>query len=403
MTTKDNPLLCFVHVPKTGGTSLQVVLENPTRNGHPEARPVFHIGHPGDAARFLSLPSADQDRHLGVFGHMPFGIDRHVGRPVRYITFLRDPIERTLSSYAHVLRQLDHPHHAEAAGLGIAWTALPSNLQSTALADYDFAGPPGGDGGFWWNGAPFRSLGDRLAQAKRNLDRCDFIGLTESYDDDLQALRGIEGFVLDIPSRAHREQVGGNRLKAQALTDLQIQQIALANRADRELYDYAVELRRQWGGPVRPAGWTRSGETARRPAPAPDVWRAQPLAFHSHVERRPLIGFPISVATPAAPWDYGASSDLIDVAGPATIRVRMAVKTGLVGVGLISEDYGTIVVEGEGAAPGSQLHEVRLDYDPAFGPVRLLIRNHGDPGRAGAADIVALDVLHHAQPTQQGQ
>jgi hypothetical protein len=123
------------------------------------------------------------------------------------------------------------------------------------------------------------------------------------------------------------------------------------------------------------------------------AWRAQPVAFYSHVDRRPLIGFPFSARTPTASWDYGVSSDLLDISHAAKVRVRLTAREGTIGLALVSEDYGRICLEGEGVTAGEAAQEVLLDYRPAFGPVRLLIRNHGDEGWAGAADILGVDVF----------
>ena len=62
----EDPLLVFVHVPKTGGTSLQGVFQQ-------NDRPVFNIRSPDQARAFLDLPQsraegAAADRMQGSAG-----------------------------------------------------------------------------------------------------------------------------------------------------------------------------------------------------------------------------------------------------------------------------------------------------------------------------------------------
>ncbi len=45
-----------------------------------------------------SGPVVTRDIHL-LGGHLPFGIYQYLPSDSRYITFLRDPVERTLSHY----------------------------------------------------------------------------------------------------------------------------------------------------------------------------------------------------------------------------------------------------------------------------------------------------------------
>jgi hypothetical protein len=242
----ENPLLVFVHVPKTGGTSLQGVFQH---NG----RPVFNIRSPDQARAFLDLPEEERARHMGVFGHMPFGMHRYVDRPVTYITFLRHPVERVLSAYAHNLRHPEEPGADVIRQMGLAWTARPANFMCRFLAEYDPLEQPDEAGAYWLDRSPPDYVPvEYLAQAKANLDKCAFIGLQEHYEEDVRALSLLPGHALHIPPAIPRLKTGDGRIQQSDLTAEQLEAIAAANHLDIELYDYAVKLRRQWGGPLRP-------------------------------------------------------------------------------------------------------------------------------------------------------
>jgi sulfotransferase famil protein len=107
------PLLCFVHVQKTAGTSVTELL----RRNFPQG---FHqylvVGRKDQDGRGKNFDSADEDiqdilRHIAdpshglelITGHVPYGIHKKIGRRVSYFAFLRDPLARALSQYYHVM------------------------------------------------------------------------------------------------------------------------------------------------------------------------------------------------------------------------------------------------------------------------------------------------------------
>src|SRR5436305_7676600 len=100
--------LVLVHIPKTAGTSLTVVLlRNETRDAVKLGN-VFKGGggvelHP-DYARKAAMIAQVGSVGL-VTGHFPLGLADHLPgkwRP-RYITFLREQVERALSHYFQIL------------------------------------------------------------------------------------------------------------------------------------------------------------------------------------------------------------------------------------------------------------------------------------------------------------
>lgn len=98
VTTKG--LLVFEHIPKTAGTTfrrsyLTAALPAAERwilgGGETNAR---------DRERFLSLPAAQRDRIRVVAGHEAESMRPHLPG-ARFITVVRDPVQRAISSYLH--------------------------------------------------------------------------------------------------------------------------------------------------------------------------------------------------------------------------------------------------------------------------------------------------------------
>jgi hypothetical protein len=95
--------LIFLHIPKTAGTSLRKIIETE---------------YPGEECLWLYYPAPYQPAVLEtiqallpaakmLYGHVSFGIHQLLGIEGKYLTFLRNPIDRVISLYNHHARDPD--------------------------------------------------------------------------------------------------------------------------------------------------------------------------------------------------------------------------------------------------------------------------------------------------------
>jgi hypothetical protein len=170
-------------------------------------------------------------------GHMGFGLHRHLPNPAVYFTLLRDPIDRVVSHYYHVLRDSNHYLHpcTEDGRLGLAdflKTKVPlmfDNGQTRLVSGV-------------WDKVPFGACDqDVLRIAMKNLDEhFALAGLTERFDETLCLLQSILGWSDDISYV--RENVAQNRPRKDDLSSETLAAVFETNRLDMALYDYATQL-----------------------------------------------------------------------------------------------------------------------------------------------------------------
>lgn len=375
--TFGNPLLAFIHVPKTGGTSLQAILEGVLMN----SRPVFNIRHPLQAKKFLSLPEHEQSNYYGVFGHMPAGICRHVNRPVIYMTFLRDPVERILSAYAHNLRHPEEPGADVACAEGISWTGHLSNIAVSCLANHDLLQEPDESGAYWATEWPMTDA--QLEQAKRNLERCAFVGLHEHYEHDVRLLPELVGHRILVPSNLPREKVGHNRVRRDELSPEQIEAIRAGNRLDIALYEHALRLRDRWGGPLNPAYRRRENWQTL----AAKWWAHQTPESSEHDVR-----LPARFRTPPEAWHYGAVSEILPLKQPTTLRIVAELNAGAVGFCLLDQQASAVISEQRSLSQGAGRETLFLTFSGGQ-PARLCLLNFDGSGHRGEATVYKVDYV----------
>lgn len=134
----------FVHIPKTAGTSLRNALVKSRKLDDPDPWNISDRREPPDIGWHSIRAFANTRREsVGlVMGHMPHGYGELFANPL-FITVLRDPVERVLSSHFHLLRNM-----RDFAAIGDVKTDLQeldkfaespnfSNLQIRYFLDYD--------------------------------------------------------------------------------------------------------------------------------------------------------------------------------------------------------------------------------------------------------------------------
>jgi hypothetical protein len=232
-------LLVFIHIPKTAGTTLRTIL---------------NMNEPGARSRALGnvfkggggLSKAPVERLRGglgpdlkegvrlVRGHSPLGIREYLPkrRELQCFTFLREPVDRTLSHYyairavggAYRLPPLPpDPTLDDALAAGY----IHDNLHTRMLS-----GDP----------EPFGEVTDEmLEQAKRNLhDELVFFGLTERFDESLVLAKrrlGLRSILYRSSGRVNPARPRGDEIPAELRRAAE-----RCNRYDIELYRYAKEL-----------------------------------------------------------------------------------------------------------------------------------------------------------------
>ena len=104
-------VLIHLHIPKTGGTSLNSIVQHGFRTDEVLGITVF--GYPGTEQRDalgliryeyfqqqIASHNADDLRRIRyITGHLPFGLHRLFNRPAKYFSVIRQPVDRVMSDF----------------------------------------------------------------------------------------------------------------------------------------------------------------------------------------------------------------------------------------------------------------------------------------------------------------
>ena len=106
MAQHTNGQYCFIHIPKTAGTSFRTMLERyfkgkeifPARADRLRSS---HLGYP-PKKDYLEL-SDTQKAEIQMFaGHLPFETAHQIAPDLKMLTFLREPKERFISHVNYI-------------------------------------------------------------------------------------------------------------------------------------------------------------------------------------------------------------------------------------------------------------------------------------------------------------
>lgn len=229
-------MLLFLHVPKTAGTTLRKMLIDVY--GEPAvflAYRYFTLEEVAEA--FNAQPEVSRQSTSLVSGHFSFGLHSLIPGRHRYITMIREPIDRVASTYYFIRRMRTHDYYpiirdhnmslVDFMRSGIALEADNGLTRRIAgpTADYAYGKCPD----------------DMLEIAKANLrDHFDVVGLSEQFNASVvlaARVLGWERIPLYVKANVTKER--------KAVSDLSTEELHVITehcRLDLALYEYAKQL-----------------------------------------------------------------------------------------------------------------------------------------------------------------
>lgn len=99
------PVLTFIHIPKTAGTTFSNILYRNYKTSE-----VFTLYERAFLLKRLDKLSHNRNCPKLITGHVGVGIHDYLPN-VKYITFLRSPVKRVFSMYNHIVRNRKHYLH----------------------------------------------------------------------------------------------------------------------------------------------------------------------------------------------------------------------------------------------------------------------------------------------------
>ncbi len=246
------PAVFFVHVMKTGGTTLFEYLRD--RYSPKELWPNPNLDLRFDGSRldvrhhlsvsYLAGLSEERRRQIRVYsGHLPYAAHEVLGPDVAMVTVLRDPVERTISLLRQFRRSTpglqdpDRPRPLADATLEqvyahpAVFAPLVLNHQTKIFSMRATDHPE--------SYLDLVHVDDaRLESAKASLATVDVVGVMERYDDFLDALEAKFGWAVGRESHANATPATDHEPVSDALRE----QIAADNAIDIEFYEHAKQL-----------------------------------------------------------------------------------------------------------------------------------------------------------------
>jgi hypothetical protein len=229
---RSQPLIIFLHLPKTAGTTLAHIIERQY-----DSIAILPLYESMFGEELAAIPQKQMDRLRIVTGHLYFGAHAFSSRPGTYITMLREPIDRVISHYYFVRHDPSNYLYDLARKMSLKEFVEscdrqePNNDQTRLLAGK-------------CNAASFGTCsGEMLEIAKRHLaEYFSVVGVTEEFDRSLILMKRILGWRNPF---YRKQNVNEHRLRKENIPPETLRVIQAYNELDIELYRNARELFRK--------------------------------------------------------------------------------------------------------------------------------------------------------------
>ncbi|TKJ40777.1 hypothetical protein CEE37_07370 [candidate division LCP-89 bacterium B3_LCP] len=221
--------LIFLHIMKTAGTTLERILKR--QYGDLGAIRFYPKKLEDNLREFNELSSAEQNKVNVIMGHFRFGLHRELTGDYKYITLMRNPVDRIMSEYYYILTHPEHELHE------------PMTSQYKNIADFVRSGMYhllDNTHTKYLSGMDDLGYGEYSSEAveiaRENLQKhFSFVGITEEFDESLIFLKRMYNWSTPYYIR---ENVTNNRPKTESLTPEERAVIEEYARMDIELYEH---------------------------------------------------------------------------------------------------------------------------------------------------------------------
>jgi hypothetical protein len=247
----DREALIFLHIPKTAGTTLNRIIEWQYSPFEIFTMDPYRIR--ATPERLKRLPEGRRRRLRMVRGHLFYGIHECLPQGATYMTMLRDPVPRALSTYYFILRRPLNPLHQkvkkERLTIEDCLRLFPQrhNLQCRLIAGVKDSA----------------IAGERLLDmAKEHLTKSfSVVGISERFEESLMLIATTFDWEISFYKNRKvsktRPQIGSGT----------VEMIRDYNRLDVELYEFSKGLFEQ--SLQKKEAAVREGLAALRARPTP--------------------------------------------------------------------------------------------------------------------------------------
>jgi hypothetical protein len=169
-----------------------------------------------------------------ISGHF-YSFGKHLLPEYKIVTFLRDPIARTVSAFNHIQYSKRDPFHKKLKGLTLC-DALESNLADVELRNGQTRFLVG-NAGFDYNNLDENSV----SIANAFIEQMFFVGIQELMEPSILHLTRL--LHIDAPQRIHRvnTKVTASGIKVDDLSDEELTLVHEYNAYDFQIYQYAYK------------------------------------------------------------------------------------------------------------------------------------------------------------------
>lgn len=237
---KLDEILVFVHVPKAAGSTLRAILDQ-QYSEQAVYRCDMHL-YPSAFDDFRNMPAEQAANIRCLIGHLPYGVHEYLPRSARYVTLLRNPIDRFLSKYKYLCNNdwVADQILVEKKQIETLEAFIELQIQRNAMnfQTRQISGLGGPQNAF----PPFAEpvTPKTLETAKKNLrDKFEVVGLQDQFNASLLLMKHIFGWGSVY---YHKQNVTSRPVPRTKISPRTRDLIEQHNQLDMQLFEYAQEL-----------------------------------------------------------------------------------------------------------------------------------------------------------------